>query len=214
MAAENVIPTRMNLLARRAQFKLASDGLVVLRGKRDALLKELIARARRFRELQRELQERGRAAAAALMMARAVRGTPEVRSVALAGRRSLQVSVSYQTVWGVLLGSVSHGGIVRSSAERGVGRVDYSAHIFEAAEAAEALVEQLLLCAPLEGQIQTMGEEVRKVSRRINAIEEHLLPRLREEMQTITQVLDEREREDRFRLKRVKKKKAEAKKKG
>ena len=57
-----------------------------------------------------------------------------------------------------------------------------------------------------------IGEEVRKVSRRINALEEYLLPRLRDEVRNIYRVLDEREREDTFRLKRIKKKKSDDKK--
>ncbi len=214
MSTEDVKPTRMNLLARRAQIKLASDGLGVLRGKREALLKELITRARRLRELQQELHQRGRESAASLAMARAVRGTPEVCSVGLAGQRDLRISVSYEKVWGIQLGAITHDGIVRLIEQRGIGGLDYGAHITYAAEKAEELLQQLFACAPVEGQIQTLGEEIRKVSRRINAIEEHLLPRLRSEIQAITRVLDEREREDRFRLKRVKGKKAKARKKG
>ena len=70
-------------------------------------------------------------------------------------------------------------------------------------------------CAPAERNIQIIGEEVRKVSRRINALEEYLLPKLRGEVSAIYRVLDEREREDTFRLKRIKKKKDDdAKQKG
>ncbi len=56
--------------------------------------------------------------------------------------------------------------------------------------------------------MQTLGGEVRRLGRRINAIEEYLIPRLREEIGFITRVLEEREREERFRLKRVKRKKS------
>jgi V/A-type H+-transporting ATPase subunit D len=69
----------------------------------------------------------------------------------------------------------------------------------------------MLECSPLELQVTTLGEEIRKLGRRINAIEEYLIPRLREEIAFIKSVLEEREREERFRLKRVKKKKSRAK---
>ena len=49
---------------------------------------------------------------------------------------------------------------------------------------------------------------MKKVSRRINALEEYLLPRLRGQLRGIASVLDEREREDTFRLKKIKGKKA------
>lgn len=202
----------MNLLARRAQIKLASDGVQLLEGKREALLKELIARARELRELRNELHRRGRQAAVSVAFARAVRGTAEVRSTALAGRRDLNVEVKRDRVWGLHLNEVIQSNIVRRPEERSVGLVDYSAHIDEAARATEEMIEQLLVCAPKEANLQIIGEEVRKVSRRINALNEYLLPKLRGEMRAIARVLDEREREDTFRLKRIKKKKAEEKK--
>ena len=75
------------------------------------------------------------------------------------------------------------------------------------------MLAQLLVCAPLERNLQIVGEEVKKVSRRINALEEYLLPRLRGQMRGIASVLDEREREDTFRLKKIKGKKAVQKRK-
>jgi V/A-type H+-transporting ATPase subunit D len=200
----------MNLLARRAQIRLAVDGVTLLKGKREALLKELMARARELRDLRRELHRRGRAAVAALAMARAVRGTPSIRSAALAGRRELQLSVRHQEVWGLPLTDVEHSGVVRKAGERGVGRLDCSSHVIEAAETAEKMLERLIECAPAEANLQILGDEVRKVNRRINALEESLLPRLRRDVRTIGRVLDEREREDRFRLKRIKAKRTVA----
>jgi len=196
----------MNLLARRAQIKLARDGVGMLKGKREALLKELIARARELKVLRRELHRRGRMSVAALAMARAVSGTPELRSTATAGRRPLDVRVHYRDVWGLKLAEAEQRGLVRPAFERGVGCIDYCSHVLESSESAERLLEQIVRCAPAEHNLRLLGEEVRKVSRRINALEEQLLPRLREDVRAINRVLDEREREDVFRLKRVKKK--------
>ena len=201
---DNIAPTRMNLLARRAQIKLARDGAALLKGKREALLKELISRARGLKVLRHELHKRGRVSLAAMAMARAVTGSPEVRSAGVAGRRELPVSVEYHNVWGLGLASVTHADVLRRHSERGIGTLDCCSHVLEAAESAELLLEQLAVCAPAEHNIRLLGREVRKVTRRINALEEHLIPRLREDVRTIMRVLDEREREDIFRLKRIK----------
>ncbi len=207
MSMENIKPTRMNLLSRRSQIKLANDGLLILRGKREALLKELVRRAVLLKNKQLEMHRRAREANAALAMARAVRGTPEVASQVGPGQRALQIEVNYEMIWGISLGTIACQGLVRAPHQRGISWMDYSTHISEAAMAAELLVEQLLECAPLEMQLKTLGEEVRRLGRRINAIEEYLIPRLRSEIDAISRVLDEREREERFRLKRVKQKK-------
>jgi V/A-type H+-transporting ATPase subunit D len=210
---DTLTPTRMNLLQRKAQIKLAKDGVSLLKGKRDALLQELLTRARQLRRMRDELHDRGRAANDALAIARAVRGTPELQSASIAGRRGLNLKVKSEKVWGLPLNEVELIGVVRKITDRGMGRFDTSAHVHEAARLSEEMLEQLLKCAPLERNLQIIGEEVKKVSRRINALEEYLIPKYQEEMRMIARVLDEREREDTFRLKRIKAKKAALKKK-
>lgn len=211
MSMDNVAPTRMQLLAHKGQIKFAADGVQLLEGKREALLKELIERAKELRNLRNQLHKMGRAALSALAIARAVRGTPEVCSAGVAGRRELQLDVRTEKVWGLSLGAIDRHNIVRSQRERGTGLLDVSSQVVEASDSSEKMVDQLLVCAPKESNLLIIGEEVRKVSRRINALNEYLLPKLRGEMRTIARVLDEREREETFRLKRIKKKKADAK---
>ncbi len=212
MSMGSLAPTRMNLLRQKAQIKMAADGAELLKGKRDALMQELIDRARHLRDLRDELHERGRVAEASLAMTQAVRGTPELKSVAVAGRRELQLEVKTEKIWGLNLQSIDPVGVVRSPTRRGLGLLDTSAHFHEAGESAESMLEQLLISAPMERNLQVIGEEVKKVSRRINALEEYLLPKLREEVHVIESVLEEREREDMFRLKKIKGKKDAQKK--
>jgi len=211
MSMDNIAPTRMNMLQLKGQIKMASDGVGLLKGKRDALMQELLQRARVLAQMRDELHERGRVSQEAIALARAVRGTPELKSAALAGRREIDAEVRTDKVWGLMLGEVEMNNIVRAPNQRGVGMVDTSAHVHEASGAAEYMLEQLLRCAPLERNLQIIGEEVKKVSRRINALEEYLLPKLNEQLRQIAAVLDEREREDTFRLKKIKGKKARQK---
>jgi V/A-type H+-transporting ATPase subunit D len=213
MSMDNLAPTRMNMLLLKGQIKMAADGVALLKGKRDALMQELLNRARALALLRDELHARGRAAADAMAMARAMRGTPELKSAAVAGRRDLLINVETEKVWGLALGRIDMEGIVRTPAKRGMGLLDTSAQVQEASEASEEMLSQLLICAPLERNLQIVGEEVKKVSRRINALEEYLLPRLRGQLRAIASVLDEREREDTFRLKKIKGKKAVQKRK-
>ena len=60
--------------------------------------------------------------------------------------------------------------------------------------------------APLERKMLQLADEIRKTTRRVNALEGRLLPALHEQVRYIRGVLDQREREDIFRLKRLKKK--------
>ena len=207
MSMDNIAPTRMNMLTLKGQIKMAADGVGLLKGKRDALMQELLRRARQLRDARNILHAKGRVAVASIAIARAVRGTGELASAAVAGRREMPITVKTEKVWGIALGRIDLNGMVRNPGDRGMGRIDNSSHVQEAAHTSEEMIEQLLVCAPMERNLQLVGEEVKKVSRRINAIEEYLLPKLRGQLRGIASVLDEREREDTFRLKKIKGKK-------
>lgn len=204
MSMDSAPATRMTMMTKKASIKLASDGVSLLEGKREALLKELIVRAKELRELRNDLHVRGRASVGSLAMARAAQGTAAVRSVGVAGKRELNLDVQKEKVWGMDLGNIDPHNVVRTPSERGIGLMDTSSHTLEAASAAEYMLEQLVKCAPLERNIQMLGEEVKKTNRRINALNEYLLPKLRGEVRAIARVLEEREREDTFRLKKIK----------
>jgi tRNA-dihydrouridine synthase len=68
----------------------------------------------------------------------------------------------------------------------------------------EKALEAALRIASVEGRLKRIGEEVRKGTRMINALNEVVLPGLRRRMRAIRLVLEEREREDAFRLRRLK----------
>ena len=189
MSMDSGAPTRMEMMAKRAQIKLASDGVALLEGKREALLQELIERAKKLRTLRQKLHEMGRRAVGSLAFARANRGTPEVRSTGAAGRRDLNIEVRTERVWGMHLGHIDASNIVRTPQERGIGLIDTSSHVIEAAVSAEEMLEQLVTCAPLERNLQILGEEIKKTNRRINALNEYLLPKLRGEVRRIRSVL-------------------------
>lgn len=207
MSMDSAPATRMTMMTKKASIKMASDGVSLLEGKREALLQELIDRAKVLRELRSDLHIRGRTSIGSLAIARAAQGTGAVRSAGVAGKREMNLEVVNERVWGMDLGMIEAHNVVRTPSERGIGLMDTSSHVLEAAQAAESMLEQLVKCAPLERNIQTLGEEIKKTNRRINALNEYLLPKLRREVRAIARVLEEREREDTFRLKKIKKKK-------
>jgi len=86
--------------------------------------------------------------------------------------------------------------------------LDTSARIDESAERFEEVLAEIVRVAPLDRKMRRLAEEIRKTSRRVNALEQRLLPDLREQVRFIRSTLDQREREDVFRLKRLKKKHA------
>ena len=143
-----------------------------------------------------------------LMRALAIDGPEAVASTALVCRRLVSVDIEEENIWGTKVATVKSDYSVRSASERGYTAVGVSARIDEAAEQFEAVVDLIIKVAPVDRKLRKLAEEIRKTSRRVNALEQRLMPSLAEQVEFIRNALDQREREDIFRLKRLKQKRA------
>ena len=76
-----------------------------------------------------------------------------------------------------------------------------SARLDEVAERFEAMLDRLLELAVLE--LSFLADEIARTTRRMNALEHVVVPRLESERAHIELVLEEREMEDRVRLRRM-----------
>jgi V/A-type H+-transporting ATPase subunit D len=192
------------LLARKAQIGLAKQGRDLLEQKRTALMKELLRVADSVMELSDALQQVAAAARKGLARAEATAGTQAVQSAALAARAELPLELSSVNVMGVRIPQIEQKRVRRSMLGRGYSVVGTSITIDEAAAAFEAEVETMLQVADSELRLRRLANEIQHTSRRLNALDHMLIPRLEAERDYIQATLDEHERSDHFRLKLVK----------
>jgi V/A-type H+-transporting ATPase subunit D len=196
----------MNLLTRKVQIDLAIEGAELLRNKRDALIREFFGLARPLLDFRTKLAQLVSSARLALLEAQAMDGPEQVRSVALACKREVELNIQEQNIWGITLPEVAKTTLVRTLRDRGYSVVGTSSRIDEAAENYEKVLDMAVEMASLEIKLRRLGTEIRKTTRRVNALEQRVIPELREQVKFIEATLEQREREDIFRLKRLKKK--------
>jgi V/A-type H+-transporting ATPase subunit D len=196
--------TRMELLARRAQIALASQGRELLEQKRTALMKEFLRIADTVMEHSDVLQQAAADARQALARAETIAGAEAVQSAALASRDELPLQIVTTSVMGVKIPRIEQKRVSRSALGRGYSIVGTSVTIDEAASAFEAEVDSIIQLAESELRLRRLAAEIQRTSRRLNALDHLLIPRLEAERDFITMALDERERSDHFRLKLVK----------
>lgn len=201
---EQVNPTRMELLAKRAQIALAEQGRDLLKDKRSALWKELVKIAQDVMRESGELEQVAGQARRALAWAEALDGREAVRSAGFAARQTVSIEVTGVQVMGVAVPVIERKNFKRSRIQRGYSLATTSSHIDSAAARFEDELELVIDLAASEMRLKRLAEEIRKTSIRVNALETVLLPRLEAERAYIESVLDERERQDLFRMKRVK----------
>lgn len=203
-AGNPVSITRMELLARKAQIGLATQGRDLLEQKRTALMKELLKTADRVLEQAEALQDAAASAHEALARAEAVAGTEAVQAAALASRSEFPLEVRTTIVMGLRVPDIEQKRVARPLSGRGYSPVGTSITIDEAAEAFEAEVHIIIRLAESELRLTRLAEEIQRTSRRLNALDHLLIPRLKAERDMIQTALDERERADHFRLKLMK----------
>ncbi len=204
---EQVSPTRTELLTRRAQVRLAEQGAEMLRSKREVLVREFLKEIKNFSSERDKMRSAVVKAVQSLLTAVAVDGTEMLSSVSSATRQPITVELKKRNIWGASVIDVKSDYSVRASESRGYTPYTVSARIDETAERFEQVIEHAIHVAPVEHKLNVLAEHIRKTSRRVNALEQRLLPSLREQIRFIRDTLDQREREDTFRLKRLKQKK-------
>jgi len=206
---EQVNATRTELLNRRARIRIAAQGAELLRGKREALVREFLSELPRFNTARDSMRKSLLHAKRALIRALSLDGPEAVASAGLAAGRGVTVGLEERNIWGVRVVDVTTAWRAHTAAERPYSPLDTSARIDESAERFEEVLAGVILVAPLDRKMRRLAEEIRRTSRRVNALEQRVLPELSEQVQFIRATLDQREREDIFRLKRLKKKKHE-----
>lgn len=202
-APVRLAPTRTNLLRARRRLARVERGAAILRRKREALAAALFALARPAADARVRVLERSRRAYAALLRALAVHGETGLRALSWPGRE-VRVGLRPTQVWGVPVAEIAvMPRLRRSLGARGTTPGSAGPAAAEAAADFERLVEELLEQAPRELTLRRMAQALSRTSRQIHMLEQRVAPPLREQIAAVQRALEEREREEQRRLRRL-----------
>jgi V/A-type H+/Na+-transporting ATPase subunit D len=203
VAVAELSATRTELLARRAQVDLATRGRDLLKDKRAALMKEFGDLGASVVDVIEELGRGAVEARRALVDAVSADGVETVASAALAASGDVTTRLSSRNVAGVRVVDLEHEPVARPRTGRGYDLVATTPHVDAAAAGFERQLDRLLDVAATELSLRRLATEITRTTRRVNALEHVVIPRLERERDAIQAVLDERELEDRVRLRRA-----------
>ncbi len=196
--------TRTELLARRRQIALARQGRNLLQDKREQLLAEFRTTARVVVTGSAALQTASGEARRAIGRAGARDGPDAVASAGFVLPGEVRLRAGITSVMGVQVPDISYEPVGRPATGRGYTLAGTGPRIDAVAERFEAVIEAVLEIAAQEVRLRRLAAEIGTTTRRVNALEHVVIPRLVADRRRIAAVLDEREREEHFRLKRIK----------
>lgn len=205
MGVNDVKPTRSELIELKKKIKLSESGHKLLKMKRDGLILEFFEILSKAKDVQSELNTSFKEASEKIGIAKSVEGTITVKSTAFALKDAPYIEVESINIMGVVVPKIESSSVRKPMNKRGYGVLGTSSYIDEAADSYEILVENIILAAEIETTMKRLLDDIEKTKRRVNALEFKVIPELSEAMIFIQLRLEEMERENTFRLKRIKK---------
>lgn len=201
MPTINVAPTRSNLIRIKKELTFAREGYEILDRKREVLTTELVRVAHEADVLQKEVWKLLGTAYAALEKARLTLGSDHVEWAALAANKTVDVHLKLRGIMGVAIPVIE----ARGEPQKMIYSLSGTNSALD--EASAAFREVIIKTPQLSMLITTvwrLAGELRKTQRRVNALQHIFIPAYEETVAFIVSSLEEREREEIFRLKWLK----------
>lgn len=207
MARLNIAPTKSNLLAVKEQLAVSVDGYDLLEQKREILVMELMRMVEKVKILERDID-------------RAVESAyPALRSMLMAvgGDQAERIAKSVHYEYTITRRPVTIGGMAFSTIDVQLPKKqlfysmlgsypDFDKVMGDFFDLLRLLTEM----ASIRTIVWRLVTEVKKTQRRVNALDKMVIPQTRETKTYIEGVLEERERENTFTLKALKRRNLDA----
>ncbi len=197
--AEQVFPTKGNLINTKKSLNLAKVGFELLDRKRNIIVREMMALIDRAEGIQSQIDSCYAQAYLALQRANVAHGICDDIADAIPLENGL--SLSSRSVMGVEIPMVS---LEAEPVELNYGFMNSSALIDEAYIKFDRVKKLTAELAEVENSVYRLATAVNKTQKRANALKNIIIPRLTATSKFITDSLEEKEREDFSRLKVIK----------
>jgi V/A-type H+-transporting ATPase subunit D len=174
----------------------------ILKARRQALIRELMATIKPYVRSKEEIRCIYRKAIKELSFSISYEGEDFIRSLTISQKRHIGIEIIDRKLWGLKYRDVIiNEDILRNPDERQYGYLFTTPHLEECIYLFEKILDSMLKIAAFESKLKRLSEEIIKTTRKIKILEEKKLPQLKSQIRYITQYLEEREREDYYRLK-------------
>lgn len=203
--ANRITPTKANLIKSKGTLSFSQKGFELLDKKRTVLIQEMMTLIDKAKEIELQIEKRFQEAYEAIQHASITMGVTNLEEVYLAMEKEKDYDIRFRSVMGVEIPEVLYKRDEKLKPQYGFYRSNPSLDVvvLTITETRYLMYE----LAEVETAAQRLAQEIRKTQKRANALEKIHIPRLKESIKYIEETLEEKEREDFFRLKIIKKKK-------
>ena len=203
MPQSNIKTTRIELIRTKARIKVASKGLDLLKLKRASLVLEFFDLAKQIQLLKANLRNSVERAMDSVKIAEVDAGRISLERIAIE-QTPVLAGVEAKNVMGVRIPNVNieKGGMLSVAYEL----ISVPTAVEDARRNYRKLFQLLIDVAEKESSLRKLLHEIEKLNRRANAIENVVIPNLKEKAVYIKQRLEDLERDQIVSLKFIKRK--------
>ncbi len=200
---ENFAPTKSTLMAAKSSLEFSEKGFELLDKKRNVLIREMMSYVTKAHELQDQVNKTFSKAYEALESANINSGITDIEDIAMTVEEVKDYEMLFKSVMGVEVPKII---FERKEIQPKYGFYRSNASIDEAMKQFNNVKYLTYELAQVENAVYRLAVEVKKTQKRANALQNIQIPKFERIVKFVTEVLEEKEREDFFRLKVVKKK--------
>lgn len=199
----NMAPTKANLIKSKSMLAFSVNGFDLLDKKRNVLIREMIGYMDRANKIQEEITILFDEAYQALKTSNVTMGASSVEDIALSIPFEPDYNILLKSVMGVEIPTVS---FEKEAVEAYYGFFRTNPSLDHAVKDFRQVRFLLYELAEVETSVYKLAMEIKKTQKRANALDKIQIPKYKAIVKNIINVLEEKEREDFFRLKKVKSK--------
>ena len=202
--AKNTAPTKGNLMAAKNTLRLSKQGYEMLDKKRNILVREMMELIEKAKEVESGIESTFSAAYYALENANVTMGIERVQDFAQATEIDDSVKISLRSVMGVEIPAVSisdEGKKPRYSFYSTGSALDEAFLNFNKAKMLSAELAEIV------NSMYRLAVNIKKTQKRANALSNITIPMYETLTKSIADALDEKDREEHTRLKKIKERK-------
>lgn len=196
-----IAPTKSNLIKSKASLELSKKGFELLDKKRNVLVKEMMNLVDKAKNIQSTIYTMIEEAYAGLQTVNISMGIKNVESIAHSIPKDEEYEILLKSVMGVDIPAIKY---EQKDVVPTYGFHNTNPAMDEAAKKFRDLKYMIYELAEIDNSIFKLAKEIQKTQKRTNALQHIQIPKYKEQVKYIQEVLEEKEREDFFRLKRIK----------
>lgn len=200
----NVVPTKLNLINTKEFLALAKDGRNLLDEKKEVLITNILTVVKEVKKLRSEFDELVREIYKDFIYIKSILGDEFVyNELRCANIREVEFDIIYKNIIGVIVPVVKSMNLQINTDINF--STFFSSYKLESIKGKfDDLIKKMVEVAEKEAVLWNLIKDLKKTQRRVNALDNVIIPELQQDIKFIVDSLEDRDREVLFQLQRMK----------